>query len=122
MGERLLVCGSRKWTRDGELFAILDRLNARRKIDVVIHGCARGADRMAGEWARSRGIPEERYPADWDRHGRAAGPLRNAQMLAEGKPTAAMAFVRGKLEDSRGTRDMVRRLEAANIPHGIVER
>lgn len=49
---------------------------------VVISGTAGGVDRLGEDWARKRGIPVERMPADWSRHGKRAGPIRNAEMLA----------------------------------------
>ena len=53
----------------------------------------------------------EVYPADWRTHGRAAGPLRNARMIAEGKPDLVIAF-----KGNRGTQDCCRKAEAAGIP------
>ena len=55
------------------------------------------------------------FPADWIRHGRAAGPIRNEQMLREGCPDLVVAFH----DDpglGRGTADMVRRALAAGVP------
>lgn len=77
---------------------------------VVIHGAARGADTEAAWLARGRGLAVEAFPADWRKHGRAAGPLRNQRMLDEGKPDLVIAFSGGK-----GTADMVRRAEAAGV-------
>lgn len=77
----------------------------------VIHGAARGADTLAHEWAAHHEIPVDVYPADWQAHGRAAGPIRNARMLEEGKPDVVVAFKGG-----RGTADMVRRARASGVP------
>jgi predicted Rossmann-fold nucleotide-binding protein len=102
---RLLICGGRE-SISSAVFCWLER-NAERvvpsPIEVVIHGGARGADRAAGEWALKRGIPIQRFPADWDRYGKAAGHLRNTQMLVEGNPDLVIAFPGGV-----GTADMVR--------------
>lgn len=76
----------------------------------VIHGGAAGADMLAGRWAHHRGIPVTVYRADWTRHGKRAGPIRNQQMIDEGKPDVVIAFPGG-----RGTADMLRRAEAAGI-------
>jgi hypothetical protein len=65
-------------------------------ITCIIHGGARGADHMAGLWARKHDINMKQYPADWDKHGNAAGPIRNAQMLAEGFPDICVAFPGGR--------------------------
>jgi hypothetical protein len=50
------------------------------------------------------------YPADWAKHGRAASPIRNQQMLDEGRPNLVVAFPGG-----RGTADMVRRARSAGV-------
>ena len=78
---RVLVCGGRDYTDRGAVFAALDELHAREPIALLIHGAARGADSLGGEWAAARGVPVQAFPADWKKHGRAAGPKRNQQML-----------------------------------------
>lgn len=50
------------------------------KIEVVLNGTSKGVDRCGAEWAKSRGVRIERFPADWDRYGRGAGPIRNQRM------------------------------------------
>ncbi|MDE1822352.1 MAG: DUF2493 domain-containing protein [Euryarchaeota archaeon] len=108
---RLLVCGSRDWA-DGEI--ILTELAALQGVDVVIEGEAPGADTFARKAAEQMGIPVLPFPADWGSHGRAAGPIRNQQMLDEGKPDLVLAFTDG-LNTSRGTADMVARARKAGI-------
>src|SRR5690606_31819253 len=51
---------------------------------ILVHGGARGADRMAAYVARELGWHVVAYPADWRRHGRAAGPIRNQEMADAG--------------------------------------
>lgn len=46
----------------------------------VVSGTADGPDSHGETWASRRGVPVERFPADWDEHGKAAGPIRNQQM------------------------------------------
>ena len=89
------------------LFRDLDAFRSTRGVTIIISGCARGADTLGIEWAEARGIEVGRFPADWDTHGRAAGPIRNQRMLDEGKPDLVVAFPGG-----RGTADMVRRARA----------
>ena len=81
--------------------------------DVIIEGCARGADRAAEEWATARGVTVEHYPADWYHFGPSAGPRRNEMMLARGKPDMVLAFTKGA---TPGTADMLRRAGEARIP------
>jgi len=111
MEVRLLVFGDRNW-EDYEM--ILEEVR-RRSPDVVIEGEARGADKMGRAAAMELGIPFEPYPAQWHIYGRAAGPIRNQQMLDEGKPTEAVGF-HDDIANSKGTHDMWRRLKDATIP------
>jgi predicted Rossmann-fold nucleotide-binding protein len=104
---RLLVCGGRHFDDRPAVYAVLDRLHAERGIAVVIAG-GRGADALAVEWAKERGIPTEIYIAEWQRLGRKAGPIRNQRMLDEGRPDLIVAFPGG-----RGTAGMIALAHAA---------
>lgn len=84
---------------------------------IIIEGEARGADRMAAQWA-GKFIGSERvrrFPAKWTEYGRAAGPYRNQQMLTEGQPQLVVAF-HDDLRNSKGTKDMVTRARRADVP------
>lgn len=115
--ERVLVCGGRDFVDSSQIWGELDTLHreARHDCMTVIQGGAAGADRIAREWCKSRFVRFENYPADWSKHGRAAGPLRNQRMIDLGGPELVLAFNGG-----RGTADMVRRAHAAGIPVRIV--
>lgn len=78
-----------------------------------ISGGARGADREFEAWCNDHDVPHQRYPADWKRHHAAAGPIRNTQMVTEGRPDLGLAFgmVRGS-----GTEDATEKLKLAGIP------
>lgn len=78
--------------------------------DLVIEGAARGADQLAHEWAYGSGVPNDRYPADWDAFGNFAGPKRNKAMLDEGNPDLVIAFPGGA-----GTRNMIRQARKAGV-------
>ena len=144
---RVLVCGDREWQDDAIIHAVLTGLYAEHSVGwlvahvtpfCVIEGGARGADRAAGWWAgcsplhgppsdhaeydeRQCPCDHERYPADWEKHGKAAGPIRNQQMLTEGKPDLVLAF-HDDLASSKGTRDMVMRATKAGIPTYVIGR
>jgi hypothetical protein len=96
---RVLACGSRGWTDEN---IVRNALSAFGPGDVLIHGCARGADTLAGNIGRGYGMVVEEYPADWKNLGRRAGPIRNERMLREGKPDVGLAFDLG----TPGTADM----------------
>ena len=106
---RVLVCGGRDFYDGALLKRTLDDIVTELDV-VVIHGGARGADSLASWWASTRGFSVEIYPADWNAHGSAAGPIRNQEMIDKGKPDLVVAFPGGK-----GTADMVRRAKAAGV-------
>ena len=107
---RVLVCGGRDYENAEALGQFMDELAQRINIDAVIERDARGADRMAGEWAQRQCIQNIKFCADWEKLGRKAGPIRNQVMLHEGKPDLVVAFPGGW-----GTADMVRRARAAGV-------
>lgn len=101
---KVLACGSRSWTDYGAIQGALSGLVEERGPFVVIHGAARGADRLAGAAARRLDFEVIEYPADWKRYGRRAGYVRNEEMLAAG-PDLVVAFHR---DGSRGTAHTIR--------------
>ena len=109
---RILFCGSRFWT-DRE--AIMRVLKVLPKGSVIIEGEARGADRIACEEATRLGLTVVPFPADWKRYGLAGGPIRNTQMLKEGKPDAVVAF-HDNIDESKGTKNMLKQARAAELP------
>lgn len=114
---RVLVCGSRNW-RDG--LAIQRELVKLERGTTVIEGEARGADRFARLTGEALGWPVLRFPADWNRYGKAAGVIRNKQMLDEGKPDLVLAF-HEDIYSSKGTADMVRQARRYGIEVKVFE-
>lgn len=112
---RLLVCGSRTYADREFLFSVLDAY-LDQGIEVIIEGCAKGADRLAEEWAAKRRVAIVHNPADWGQHGRAAGAIRNRQMANRYKPQVVIAFYSDPLKPSKGTADMVAVAASKKIP------
>jgi hypothetical protein len=122
-----LVTGGRDFNDRDTLFREMDRLHAQRPITLVVHGDAKGADRLADQWAKSRRVPVKPYPAAWDdlsapgarvltrgdgtRYNANAGTDRNDLMLERERPDVVVAFPGGG-----GTADMVRKAKAAGVP------
>jgi hypothetical protein len=111
---RVLVTGSRAWTDHTAITAALDGLLVKHVTRlVVVHGaCQHGADAFADLWARFNWVPVQRHPADWRRHGRRAGMLRNLAMVAT-KPNLCLAFIHN---NSAGATHCAQAAEAAGIP------
>jgi len=103
---RCVVAGSRGFLDQEVMNAALDGVfgNAVTRGDelTIISGGARGADLMGEQYAKSRAMPLERYPANWDLYGNSAGYRRNEQMARVA--THLVAFWDGK---SRGTKHMI---------------
>jgi len=99
----VLVCGSRSWGNRNSIEHALAHswvMGYRR----LIHGGAKGADKIAAEIAENWGFIVTEFKAEWDKHGKAAGPIRNTKMLEEGKPDLVLAF---QIGESSGTQHMV---------------
>jgi hypothetical protein len=99
---RVLVCGGRNYSDYAFLSSVLTNIHTTTAITCIIHGAASGADSLADRWAAEHNIPVHVFPADWMTHHRAAGPIRNKQMLDEGTPDVVVAF-----PGNKGTRNMV---------------
>ncbi|MEZ3117976.1 hypothetical protein RYH80_18830 [Halobaculum sp. MBLA0147] len=74
----------------------------------VLDGGAAGGDRCGRVWAVAHDVPGNRFEPDWDAHGKAAGPKRNAEMAAAAD--VLLAFWDGS---SAGTQDMIERCQQA---------
>jgi len=107
---RICVCGGRDYINKEKVFSVLD--NALSVFDDVsiMNGAAKGADKLSSTWAFERNVPLLEVPADWEKHKRAAGPIRNREMLNLGFDML-IAFPGG-----RGTADMISITKKANIP------
>ncbi len=119
---RLLVFGSRDWPFPGMVNDRLDNFYIDGPaigpdLFKLITGGARGVDTMAEEWARDMYVWSVVYPADWHKYGKGAGPIRNQHMLDMENPTHYLGFI---LNNSRGSMDMLSRLQGAKVPGEVV--
>lgn len=113
---RVIVCGGRDYAYFGVMTEVLNHLHTIHRFDLLVHGDAgrykivegrpvgyHGADVLAGEWAKKRGIQQIRVPANWEGLGNSAGNIRNKLMLDWFEPDVVVAFPGG-----RGTANMAR--------------
>lgn len=111
---KLLITGGRDFHDYEFVRTVLDKLNSDIRVTHIIHGNASGADQLAGTWCRQAGLQEVVCPADWKRHGRSAGPMRNKAMLdlivPWSAPDRVIAFP-GNL----GTEHMIRIAKQAGV-------
>lgn len=108
----ILVCGGRNYRDRQRIREVLDEYMPPRPIDppTIIHGGARGADKTAADVAMHEGFWVTAHPANWVRYGKAAGPIRNREML-DRVPDLVIAFPGGT-----GTADTVAEARRRGIP------
>lgn len=109
---RILICGDRNWT-DEQI--IEDYIKSLPRDTVIIEGEAQGADIIAKNMALKHNLRVTSFPADWNLFGLAAGPIRNKQMLDDGKPDLVVAF-HNDLSKSKGTKNMIDQALRRGIP------
>jgi hypothetical protein len=124
---RLLVTGSRDWEgvyAESRVHIVLNMILALcdvlgQKL-IIVHGnCPTGADQIVDAWALRRedaGVTVKRHPADWRRLGKAAGPIRNQEMVDAGAELC-IGFLRA---NSTGTRHALALARNAGIATFVV--
>lgn len=95
----VIVTGGRHYADQDKMQSVLQLFD----IAMLIQGGATGADNLARIYASKNKVYIETFEADWDKHGRAAGPIRNNIMLEENRNAVVIAFPGGN-----GTDDCVR--------------
>ena len=106
MSRPIIVTGGRDFSDHIMLADVLDFLNP----DMIIQGGAPGADDLARNYGVENNIAVVTVQADWNTHGKAAGPIRNRAMLDRFKEAVVVAFPGGK-----GTADCVRAAISKNM-------
>lgn len=97
---KVIIAGSRTIT-DPQVVADAVRKSG-FQVTEVVSGCARGVDLLGSQWAAHNGIPWKAFPADWEKHGKKAGYLRNVEMA-----NYAEALIAVWDGESRGTKHMI---------------
>ena len=110
---RIIICGGRHFNDYERLEAVMNEIveeyNLSLKDIEIVNGHCEGADRLGELWASKHGAECTVFPAEWGKYGRAAGPVRNTNMVeyvAQSKQPIVVAFVN---ERTKGTWDTVRK-------------
>lgn len=115
--KKILVTGDREWD---DIPRVVEALQVYPPGTILVHGDCRGADIICAAVAESLGFVVRPYPADWAKYKRAAGPVRNQQMLSmehrADEPIDVCLAFHNHIEDSKGTADMLHRVDKAHIP------
>lgn len=107
---RVIIAGSRDY-HDYETLLDLIR-ECPWEITEVISGGAKGVDALGERYANEKNLKLTVYPADWEKHGRAAGPIRNRKMAENAD--ALLAIMKGN--NSKGTKNMIETAKKLNLP------
>ncbi|KKK46814.1 hypothetical protein LCGC14_3161480 [marine sediment metagenome] len=113
---RVLICGAAPRRGVGgwkDPWPIIRELRNLPSTAVIIHGNAKGADKLAGELAHGLGFWVIPVDAEWSRYGKGAGPIRNKKMLSM-RPDLVLAF-HEDISQSSGTKNMVSIARKAGI-------
>jgi len=112
---RIIIAGGRDFIDVDLLWSTMDALLEGVQDVTIVSGGARGADKMGERYADSKNLPVQRYPADWNKYGKQAGYLRNAEMAANAD--ALVAFWDKK---SNGTRHMIDLAKKAGLTITVI--
>lgn len=97
---KTIIAGSRNCTHYDDLLRAIDVIGWRPS--VILSGGARGVDAMGERWASENNIMVQKYPAEWDKYGKAAGYRRNVQMAENADALLSLWDFK-----SRGTKHMI---------------
>jgi uncharacterized protein YwgA len=112
---RLVVAGSRDFNDYSLLSAELDKLLAGKTNITIVSGTARGADRLGERYAVEHNLRIERFPAEWEKYHKGAGPIRNMKMVQ-----SADAVIVFWDNESSGTKNIIECARKEDIPYRIV--
>src|SRR6056297_2533768 len=113
---KVIIAGSRGFDGYNLLKEKRDFYLSRQTDVEIVSGTARGADQIGERYAKERGYKLTRFPADWDKHGKSAGVIRNKEMAEYAD--ALIAFWDGK---SSGTRHMLQTAHSKRLKYKIVK-
>lgn len=114
---RLLISGYRYFSDYDIVQTEMKKVLCDNETHVIIHGNCQGADLTADKVAKDNGWDCLLFPPEWNKHGKAAGVIRNEEMIVEGRPDYAIVFLSPQ---SRGTLDMKKRLDRHKIKYTLV--
>lgn len=112
---KVIVAGCRDYN---DYDAMARHLSQLEGVTEIIHGGCRGVDSVAALYAHRNKIAVKAFAADWKKHGRSAGPIRNQQMADYASSDGTLvAFWDGQ---SRGTKNMIDTAKLAGMKIKVI--
>lgn len=111
---KLAIIGSRSFNNYSLLKETLSQYQ--HKIDLIVSGAAKGADSLGEKWAYENNIKTLIFPADWEKHGKGAGLIRNHDIIKNAD--CVLAFWDG---ESKGTQHAISLCEKYKKPYRIIK-
>lgn len=114
---KICIAGGRDFDNYDVLARVVDQVIAELPAPItIVSGKAKGADSLGERYAQERGLDVLLFPADWKKHGRGAGPIRNAQMADEADMLIAFWD-----RSSRGTKNMIGQMQRRGKPYKVFD-
>lgn len=120
MGFKIIIAGGRDFNNyellDKEVTSIVNSMMSVPMDSIeFVSGGAKGADSLGEKYAKANNFKLRIFPANWDKHGKAAGPIRNRDMAEYAD--MLIVFWDGR---SRGTRSMIREAKHRDLEVHII--
>ena len=112
---KIIIAGTRTFNDYNLLESKLDFYLSKKSDIEIVSGTCYGKDLLGEQYAIKHNLPVKRFPADWNKYGRSAGPIRNAQMADYAD--ACIVFWDGK---SKGTKSMINLAKQKDLATRIV--
>lgn len=122
---RIIIAGSRTFNDYNKMLTVLDSIGIHLIATIdqieIISGHASGADALGEKFAKAFGYSLKIFPAEWDKYGKAAGPIRNEQMAKYAADSDRGILVAFPIGTSRGTKNMINAARQYGLDICIVE-
>lgn len=122
---RVIIAGSRQFNDYKLMLNTLDELGVHliNTIDPVeiISGHAPGADTLGEKFAKAYGYPLKIFLADWSKYGKAAGPIRNEEMVKYASEADRGILIAFPVSESRGTRNIIKLAKRYKLEVNVIE-
>ena len=112
---KIVIAGSRTITNYDVVKSAIEQSGWLNDITMIVSGCAKGVDTLALEYADNFDITTSEFEADWDKHGKSAGHIRNVEMAHYGQRLIAI-----QEKESTGTAHMIKTMARLNKPIFLV--